>query len=206
MKNQKLRMAAGIATAFFFVSCSNNKAETTQEPAVKDVHVAARQTNAENKTTEAGVQDGSAIATLETSDFILKVHKAIPFTLKPKSYEPFKVDPSTKLVVLDISVRNKLSTPLNFSRILGMTELRGNGGKNLVAPWVVAAYEVDYPEPNHQKEYNALWSSSFEPNGFHRSILIGMNPDKEEKKITLIVPEKADFNSPSRKSVQFTTE
>jgi hypothetical protein len=84
--------------------------------------------------------------------------------------------------------------------------LKGKGDKNLLAPWVVAAYEVDYAEPNHQKEYDALWSSNFEPNGFHRCILIGFNPAKEEKEFTLTVPEKPDFNNPSKKSVQFTTE
>lgn len=152
------------------------------------------------------VTDDPAIATIETSDFILKIHKAIPFSLKPKSYEPFKVDPSTKLIALDVSVRNKLSTPINLSRILGMTVIKGKSEKNLLAPWVVAAHEVDYPEPNHQREYDALWSSSFEPNGFHRAILFGINPSKEEKNFTLVVPEKPDFNNPHKKSVQFSVE
>jgi hypothetical protein len=75
---------------------------------------------------------------------------------------------------------------------------------NMMAPWVVAAYITDYPYPNHQKEYDALWSSSFEGNGFHRAMLLGLNPKKEENEFTLIVPEKPDFNNPSRKELKFS--
>ena len=191
-------------TFLFFISCSNNNAavQAKSENAAADKNDSITE---KKETALAGsVTDDAAIATIETSDFILKIHKAIPFSLKPKSYEPFKVDPSTKLIALDISVRNKLSTPLNFSRILGMTQIKGKGVKNLVAVWVVAAYEVDYPEANHQKEYDALWSEHFEPNGFHRAILMGLNPKKEENEFTLIVPEKPDFNNPSKKEIKFS--
>jgi len=193
------------ALTVFIISCTDNNAETPSTT-VKEDTASVNGVAVENKSSTSEVQDGSAIATLETSDFILKIHKAIPFELKPKSYQPFKVDPSTKLVALDISVRNKLSTPINFSRILGMTVLRGKGEKNLMAPWVVAAYEVDYAEPNHQKEYDALWSNNFEANGFHRAILLGLNPPKDENDFTLIVPEKADYNNPSRKQLNFKIE
>lgn len=203
MNTSKHSLIAGISVVLL-ISCADNKAGTTANTA-KDT--TTQTTSAvESKPSTADVQDGPAIATIETSDYILKIHRAIPFQLKPKSYEPIKVDPSTKLVVLDVSVRNKLSTPINFSRILGMTVLKGKGEKNLMAPWVVGAYEVDYPEAKHQKEYDALWSENFEANGFHRSILLGLNPEKGEKNFRLIVPEKPDFNNPSRKEVQFTTD
>ena len=201
----KIQLLTTIAIGVLFISCSENKTEP-KTATVTDVHTNSNKTVDALNTTDAGVQDGSAIATIETSDFVLKIHKAISFSLKPKSYEPFKVDPSTKLIALDVSVRNKLPTPLNFSRILGMTVIKGKSEKNLMATWVVAAHEVDYPEPNHQKEYDALWSSSFEPNGFHRAILLGINPSKEEKQFTLVVPENPDFNNPARKSVQFSVE
>lgn len=192
---------------FFIVSCGNDKtpkAETTNEKNARTENL----TVAESKTSSspASAEDGPSVATLETSDFILKIHRVIPFTLKPKSYEPLKVAADTKLAVLDISVRNKLSTPINFSRILGMTEIKGKENKNLMAPWVVAAYITDYPYSNHQKEYDAIWNSAFEPNGFHRAILLGLNPKKNENEFTLIVPEKPDFNNPSRKEINFKTE
>lgn len=188
------------------ISCDSGQTASVKPAETK---VASTEKSTSPQTTvsnENNVSDGSAIATLETGDFVLKIHKAIPFTLKPKSYQPFKVDPSTKLVVLDVSVRNKLSTPLDFARILGMTVLKGKSDKNLMAPWAVAAYEVDYAEPNHQKEYDALWNEHFEPNGFHRAILIGFNPRKEENNFTLVVPSKADFNNPMTKEVSFSLE
>lgn len=208
MRTKKLLIYSFLIFIFgHFISC-NGSNKTSNQPVETKVASAQKTSQAESVSSspENTVSDGPAIATIETSDFILKIHKAVSFTLKPKSYEPFKVDPSTKLIALDVSVRNKLSTPLNFSRILGMTVIKGKGEKNLVAPWVVAAHEVDYPEPNHQKEYDALWSNSFEPDGFHRAILFGINPSKEEKEFKLTVPEKADFNNPSRKSVQFSVE
>jgi hypothetical protein len=202
--NKQILIVVLVVSIFFCVSCGNSEASKTTDTVVSE------KTDSSSKNTEAqtavSVRDDAAIATIETNDFVLKVHKAIPFTLKPKSYQPFKVDPSTKLIVLDVSVRNKLSTPINFSRILGMTVIKGTGDKNLLAPWVVAAYEVDYAEQNHQKEYDALWSSSFEPNGFHRAILFGINPSKEGRQFTLTVPEKPDFNNPAKKSVQFSVE
>jgi hypothetical protein len=206
MKNWSSSVLAVIVVAAL-MSCGNNNSQektiTGEKKAVSDTGTGKV---ADNKTTTTGVEDGPAIATIETSDYVLKVHRAIPFTLKPKSYQPFKMDPNTKLVALDISVRNKLSTPLDFSRILIMSSIKGKGEKNLVAPWVVAAYEVDYPENGHQAQYNALWSTSFEPNGFHRAILMGINPPQDENKFTLSVPEKADFNNPARKTVEFAVE
>lgn len=202
---KKIPAIACSLIVFIGLSCGNSEA-----PKTANSDNTEKKEEAVSQKTEASiinsVTDDAAIATLETSDFILKIHKAIPFSLKPKSYQPFKVDPATKLVALDVSVRNKLSTPINFSRILGSSVIKGKGDKNLLAPWVVAAYEVDYAEPNHQKEYDALWSSSFEPNGFHRTILFGINPSKEEKEFTLTVPEKPDFNNPAKKSVQFSVE
>ena len=165
---------------FFCVSCGNGEAFKAGNSNFTANKTQDTSTKAETSTA-VSVNDDAAIATIETNDFILKVHKAIPFTLKPKSYQPFKVDPSKKLIALDISVRSKLTKPINFSRILGMAVIKGKGEKNLLAPWVVAAYEVNYPEQNHQKEYDALWSESFEPNGFHRAILFGINPSKDEK-------------------------
>lgn len=188
------------------ISCNSGETASVKPSETK---IAAAEKSVSPQTTvsnETNVSDGPAIATLETGDFVLKIHKAIPFTLKPKAYQPFKVDPSTKLVVLDVSVRNKLSTPIDFARILGMTVLKGKGDKNLMAPWVVGAYEVDYAEPNHQKEYDALWNEHFESNGFHRAILIGLNPKKEENNFTLEVPSKADFNKPMTKKVSFSLE
>ncbi|HWI91635.1 MAG TPA: hypothetical protein VNT20_10195 [Flavisolibacter sp.] len=189
--------------ALHFVACNNdskvNGQTGTQIAAAEKTSMPAPvQTVA-----QSNVDDGPAIATMETNDFVLKIHRAISFELKPKSYQPIKVDPSTKLVVLDVSVHNKLSTPINFSRILGMTVIKGDGDKNLMAPWVVGAYEVDYAEANHQKEYDALWSSQFEPNGFHRAVLIGLNPKKDENNFTMIVPGKPDFNSPEKKEIKF---
>lgn len=207
MKTNRLHLLVGIAIAIVMISCSGNNTEAKKTLEVKDVQTnAANKTVADDKTLPSSAEDGPAIATVETTDFILKIHRAIPFALKPKSYQPIKVDPATKLVVLDVSVRNKLSSPINFSRILGMIVIKGEdeGDKNLIAPWVVGAYEVDYAEPNHQKEYDALWSEHFEPNGFHRAILIGLNPKKDENKFTMIVPEKPDFNNPAKKELTFS--
>jgi len=207
MVNYQNKIISIFTLFFFIVSCRNNKTENAETKETKSA-ATEKPMAAESKppsSSTSAAEDGPAIATIETSDYILKIHKVVPFTLKPKSYEPLKVAADTKLAVLDISVRNKLSSPLNFSRILGMTEIRGKANKmNMMAPWVVAAYITDYPYPNHQKEYDALWSSSFEGNGFHRAMLLGLNPKKEENEFTLIVPEKPDFNNPSRKELKFS--
>lgn len=187
----------------YLTSC--NSEPKTSEPQKADTgHI--QQPAPDHPVAQSTVSDSAAIATLDADDFILKVHKAVTFQLKPKAYEPLKVDPATKLVVLDVSVRNKLATPLDLSKILGMTVLKGKGDKNLVAPWVVAAYITDYPYPNHQKEYDALWSTKFEGNGFHRAMLIGLNPGKQEKDFTLSVPTKADYNNPSKRDIRFSIE
>jgi hypothetical protein len=204
MENISSKMIKNTAIAILMLciaSCGNNKADNKVTVTEKKDTVTTTNTTTEVK---SAVEDGPAIATIETSDYILKLHQVIEFTPKPKSYQPFKIDPGTKLAVLDISVRNKLSVPLNFSRILGMTNVKGNGPKNLVSPWVVAAYITDFPDANHQKEYDALWNSSFEPNGFHRSILIGINPKQEENDFTLVIPGKADFNNPENKELKFS--
>lgn len=188
-----------------FISCSNSQDTKTGSQPVSDDQKDTAVVKTETPT-DSDIKDSAAIAIVETSDYILKLHRAIEFTPASKAYQPFKVDPSTKLVVLDISVRNKLSTPLNFSRILGMTVLKGKGETNLVAPWVVAAYITDHADPNHQKQYDALWSSNFEPKGFHRAIFLGLNPKKEQKEFTLIVPEKPDFNNPVKREVKFSVQ
>lgn len=206
MDNKKYSIASVLFVMILIASCSNDKSGKTEIVSEKSNNTSTEKPatveNKETSKTASTAEDGLAIATLETSDYILKIHRVVPFTLKPKSYEPIKVSADTKLAVLDISVRNKLSAPLNLSKILGMTIIKGKGGKNLLAPWVVAAYITDYPYPNHQKEYDALWSSTFDPNGFHRAMLLGLNPNKDEDEFMLIMPEKADYNS-SKKEVKF---
>ena len=189
----------------FLSSCGSNATKTEQQ---------------ENKTTDTvkkqeaqpapppaaandAVTDGPAIATLETESFILKIHRAIEFTPAPKAYQAFKIKEGHKLVALDVSVKSKLSGPLDMGMILTMSALKDGKAHAYMAPWVVAAYMIDNPDPVHQKEYDALWSNKFGAGEFHRAILLGMDPPAAEKDFTLTMPEKADFNA-AKKSVKFS--
>jgi hypothetical protein len=188
-----------------FIACNDDKTDSNEEKKTAKVESKQTETTKIKTTNPAQVSDGPAIGQIETNDFVLKVHRAITFELAPKSYEPIKVPPGHKLVVLDISIRNKTAGQYNMGKILIMTEVKDSKGKNDAGPWVVGAYMVDHPDAGHQPEYDALWSDHFGAGEFHRAILLGLDPPKEEKTITLLVPEKANYNAP-RKELKIAIE
>jgi hypothetical protein len=63
---------------------------------------------------------------------------------------------------------------------------------------------TDHPDPNHQAEYDAMWSDHFGAGEFHRSILLGFDPPVGEKDFVLEVPVSDKVVSGGMKKVSFS--
>lgn len=156
-----------------------------------------QQEQEENKSKRKSTNpDGPAIATVETADFVLKVHKLIPFTpdagktgglMGPKDGMHF--------VAVDLSVKNKTNAPYDMGTIMLQTELADDSGKsygNMLA--VLTTYNATFPSANNQDEYDAVWASEYAPGAFHRGVVHGFEVPKGVTSFTLKVPVKPNAN------------
>jgi hypothetical protein len=159
---------------------------------------------AEGKGAAGQAQDGPAIATVETADFVLKVHKAIPFEPNAsKTGGAFKPRDGNRFVALDISVRNKSQRPLAMGTIMLQTQIVDDSGKshgNMLP--VLTAYTLSYPDPAQQEQYEAIWAMEYAPGAFHRTVAEGFEAPKELKSFTIRVPVRP--NADEKAEAKFT--
>lgn len=170
-----------------------------EEPAATDTASASapEQQEEENKSKRKSTNpDGPAIATVETADFVLKVHKLIPFTPDvSKTAGVMSPKDGMQYVAVDMSVKNKTSAPYEMGTIMLQTELTDDSGKsfgNMLG--VLTTYNASFPSENNQDEYDAVWSAEYAPGAFHRGVVHGFEVPKGVTSFTLKVPVKPNAN------------
>lgn len=170
-----------------------------EEPAATDTASASapEQQEEENKSKRKSTNpDGPAIATVETADFVLKVHKLIPFTPDlGKTGGMMGPKDGMQFVAVDMSVKNKTNAPYEMGTIMLQTELTDDSGKsygNMLS--VLTTYNASFPSETNQDEYDAVWSTEYAPGAFHRGVVHGFEVPKGVTSLTLKVPVKPNAN------------
>jgi hypothetical protein len=174
-------------------SCNNDNKESAKNET----------SNTSSAATSLKAEDAAAIATIETEDYILKVHKAIPFAPDAsKTAGAFTPKDGNKFVALDVSVKSKASQSIEMGAIMLTTEITDEKGTKFggTVP-VLTAYSLTYPDSKFQDEYDAIWND-FPANAFHRTTALGFEAPKDVKTFMLKVPVKAYGNE--KKEVTFT--
>ena len=192
----------------FVFACNEDKGTKTvqkvEEPTDKSAQFAAT----ENKAAEDKnkVQDGPAIAYVVTDKYVMKLHKAIAFYPKSDPFGMFKVTEGHQFIVLDMSVLNKTSLPIDMGQVFinaTIKDEKGNKYNILSGVTPIASYTYDYPNDNHQTEYEVMWSNTFPANEFHRTTVLGLEAPKEIRSFTLTVPAEPGSKK-EKKELQFT--
>jgi hypothetical protein len=196
MKTKKI-MCSGlliILVAGLFSACQHNQA----------AEVKAKNTNElPKKETAASKPDDASVGTIETENYIMKLHRA--FTYSPKKSEVmanWTPKQGYRFIYLDVSLRNKSVQPLDGGFVfiaLKVTDKNGTEYKKPAA--ALAAYTSDHPEAQNLKEYNALWEK-FEPNEFHREIIYAVEVPEDINEFILSLP--ADKRRKEWKQLSFT--
>ena len=162
-------------------SCNENKAAGVKVNSA---------TPTETKKSAAPVkEDGPAIGTIETSSYVLKLHRA--FTYEPKGSEilnGMKPKQGFKFIYLDVSLKNKGAQSLEGEFLfiaLRVTDAEGNEFKKPAA--ALAAYTTEHTRESNDDEYSALWET-FKPNEFHREVVYAVEVPLNEKSFVLHLP------------------
>lgn len=138
----------------------------------------------------------AAIATVETADYVIKVHRAVPFVptaaqtagmLLPKDGNHY--------VALDMSVRSKAGAPLEMGTIMLQSQIVDDAGKSYggTIP-VLAAYQLVHPSPTQEDEHGAIWGMEYAPGAVHRAAALGFEAPKDVRSFTIRFPLKANSN------------
>lgn len=142
--------------------------------------------------TTAKTAPDTVLAVIETDTYEMKVHRAIPFRPKADPLGMYKLPEGDRYVVLDLSVRNKGSEPLEMGSILLVAKVTDETGTalkgNLMA---LSAYTLENPDPNHDAEYGEVWSMEFKPGAVHRAVALGVQAPAAARTLTFAVPARA---------------
>lgn len=133
-----------------------------------------------------------ALAVIETDDYEMKVHRAIPFLPKSDPLGMLKLPDGYQYIVLDLSVRNKSNEPLEMGSILLVSKVTDEAGKALEGNMeALIAYTVENPDPRQDTEYDEMWSMEFKPGAVHRAIALGVQAPSTMRTLIFAVPAKA---------------
>ena len=162
-------------------SCSDNKAAEIKPLAL---------TKKEPEKSIAPVKtDGPALGSIETGNYVLKLHRA--FAYEPKGSEllaGMKTKPGQKFIYLDVSLRNTGTEKLEGGFLFIALKLTDENGSEYKKPAAaLAAYSANHPEDTNSAEYAALWES-FEPAEFHREIIYAVEVPAEKENFVLHMP------------------
>ncbi|HEY8607696.1 MAG TPA: hypothetical protein VIM12_11345 [Noviherbaspirillum sp.] len=140
-----------------------------------------------------------AVGMIETENYVMTLHRAIPFTPKTDALGLIKAKDGHRYVVLDISVQNKSREVLEMGTIMLFSKVTDKNGKsyggNLGA---LTAWALDNPDPKHQDEYDAVWSMEFPPGETHRAVVLGLELPLDVTELVFSAPVKANMNSETR--------
>jgi hypothetical protein len=178
-------------TAICIVTACND----TREGAKNESANTPTETTTTSKT-GSKVEDGPAIATIETETYVMKIHKAIPFMPDDtKTAGAFKTKEGNQFIALDISVNSKSNQSLEMGTILLATEITDEKGIKFgeMLP-AVTAYTLMFPDPKQQEEYDAIWSEEYVPGQFHRTVAFGFEAPKDVKTFIIKMPTKPNAN------------
>lgn len=176
-------------------SCSDNKAAE-----VKPVVLSKKELE---KSIAPVKTDGPALGSIETGNYVLKLHRA--FAYEPKGSEilaGMKPKPGQKFIYLDVSLRNTGTEKLEGGFLFIALKLTDENGTEYKKPAAaLAAYSTDHPEDDNSTEYAALWES-FAPAEFHREIVYAVEVPTEKKNFVLHMP--VDRLRKEWKTISFT--
>ncbi len=173
-------LALGL-TSILFISCQDNHATEKKE---------IKKTNADKKESKAAIKtDGEAIGSIETADYIVKLHQV--FTYKPKDnagMANWKPKEGHRFIYLDVSLKNKSAAVLDGGFIFIALKITDKNGVEYKKPAAaLAAYTSENPDAQNQDEYNELWGK-FESNEFHRELVYAVEVPENINEFELSLP------------------
>lgn len=170
-----------------FMSCQDNHASEAK-PGKKET--AKKEEIKETKGKAPVKEDGAAIASIETKDYVMKLHRAFTYTPKDggimANWAPKK---GNKFIYLDVSLRNKSAVKIDGGFIFIALKVTDKNGVEYKKPAAaLAGYCSDNPQEQNQGEYDALWEK-FEPNEFHREVVYAVEVPENTNEFILSLPE-----------------
>ncbi|HEU4901644.1 MAG TPA: hypothetical protein VFT06_02605 [Flavisolibacter sp.] len=153
-------------------------------------------------------EDGPSIATITAPAYVAKVHRSMAFIPENDGMGMMKVKKGHHFVVLDMSVRNtSKKQEVDMGQILLSTKVTDEKGNEYrLNPMAIAAYTLNNPDPQHQAQYNAMWSK-LKPGDFYRTTVFGMEVPDGTKNFVLAMKEDGDiFKDSKRYTAKFSAE
>ena len=187
-----------LAAILLLTACNNDAKNASTNPPIEST--------TSSTSTPSQVEDGPAIATIETDTYVMKIHKVIPFLPDvTKTAGAFTPKEGNHYIALDMSVRSKIDKPFSMGNVVlasNITDDKGNKYGDLLGSMV--AFNLTFPEKENQTESEAIWSTEFAPKSFHRSVALAFEAPKDVKNFTFSAPLSDDIMKPEKMQAQFS--
>jgi len=175
-------------------SCSDNKAATPSQAKPTSV----------SKEKKAVKEDGPAIGSIETENYVMKAHRAFVYSPEGSGLlAGMKPREGHKFVFLDLSLRNKSNQKLDAGALFVSLKVLDEEGVEYRKPAAaLAAYTTEHPNDSNNDEYNALWGT-FTPEEFHREIFCAVEVPTAVNKFAISMPLVARMKERKQIEVSF---
>lgn len=127
-------------------------------------------------------------ATIQAPEYEVNLHWAIPFIPRGQGEGLVQIDSGSQFVLLDLSVKNTTSDrAIDMGQILLGAKIRDAEGREYTSdPLVIAAFNLEYPYPDHQAQYRSL-KGILQPGKSGRTVLLGFQAPVTAKQFLLIL-------------------
>ena len=164
MKLNSIALAAALGLLVASSACTQKKGDET-----------AKQTSFDKKPTSntPDKKDGAFISSIETGDYIMKLHNAFVYTSHTTNAVVTNVKPKEgfRFVYLDVSLTNKSSGPIDGGSLFISMKVTDDKGTEYKKPaMALALYRTENTGAEEREEYKALWET-FKPGDMHRAIV-----------------------------------
>lgn len=148
--------------------------------------------------------DSQEAATINTPTYKATVHWAIPFTPRGAGEGLIQADTGCHFVLLDISLQNvSADKPVDGQEVLQSTKIRDEQGREYASdPLVIAAFNLEYPYPQHQMQYRAF-KGMLLPGAVHRTVVCGFEAPVDAKNFVLLMEDDAAGTGHNRYETAF---
>ena len=185
-----MRLFCTIALAAFGIIYACNKSQTA---ALSGSHTAREKTTRHPAPEATGKKRNRSQATIQATGYEVNLYWAIPFTPRSHGEGLVEADSGSQFVLLDLSVKNTTSDrALDMGQILLGAKIRDTSGREYTSdPLVIAAFNLEYPYPNHKEQYRSL-KGILQPGESGRTVMLGFEAPMDARQFLLSLEGMSD--------------
>jgi hypothetical protein len=182
------------------IACQRNRSTSNNATKPTTISKAVRPLSSE--------ADTNALATIEAPDYEVKIYGAFSFVPDGDSAGLITPDADHKFVVFDVAVQNTSENRVvDMGQILLRARITDGAGQIYPnSPLAVRAFELAYPEPEHQLQYRSM-RGKIRPGQYYRTTAFGIEAPLAAKDFAITLEEEGSLAGEAKmREAKFTID